>query len=487
MALCLLRAFLGLSGVQAYSHDAFGMLDGAWRIQNGQTPHADFYTPLGPAIYLLTSLGLRISNGGAEGLGYSQALAGLVLAVWIYLLSRGRLRDWSCILMCLTVLFLSLSPVSVGEPPTRISCMPYNRYGYALMALLLLEAVKEGNEFKGGLSTGAALALALFLKISYFVGGVFLFAGLLPCRKQSWERWAGLLAGSGIVSLAFCAYLRFNLIPMWNDLQMAAAARQVKLNWWIVENLRFPVAFFVLFVALSAALLWSLGQAGRARSVGIAAAATCIVGIFLLATNFQYYDLPLNALVVILILDALAGKAAPDDSRFRRQAWLLAAGSLFVLWSISYDVMSLGFGLEEKLSWKQVPHTSFDAPVLAGFRSYESGYVSFVNDGLALVRQHRRSGDTVMSLDFSNPFSYALAMKPAPGGATALHYGVNFTQAVHPLGERLFGEASLVAQAKQPSEPRLAIGIPLVYGAYLQAHFHLIGESRDWLLYRRSE
>ncbi len=73
------------------------MLDGAWRLQNGQTPHLDFYTPLGPVMYLLSELGLRLSHGGAEGLGYSQAITGGLLGIWTYWLTRRRLRPFPAI------------------------------------------------------------------------------------------------------------------------------------------------------------------------------------------------------------------------------------------------------------------------------------------------------------------------------------------------------------------------------------------------------
>src|ERR1017187_4262933 len=41
VSLCLVPAYIGLSGIQVYSHDAFGALDGAWRGLHGQKPHAD--------------------------------------------------------------------------------------------------------------------------------------------------------------------------------------------------------------------------------------------------------------------------------------------------------------------------------------------------------------------------------------------------------------------------------------------------------------
>src|SRR4051794_12500288 len=171
IAVCGLRAYAGLSGVRVYSHDAFGVLDGAWRVMHSQTPHADFYTPLGPATYWWTALGLRMASGDAAGLGWSQALAGFVAGTWMWLLARRRLRIAAAVALCVYVVLLTVDPVSVGEPPPNVSCMFYNRYGYALIALLLVEALQGGEEMADGASTGVALGIALFLKASYFVAG----------------------------------------------------------------------------------------------------------------------------------------------------------------------------------------------------------------------------------------------------------------------------------------------------------------------------
>jgi hypothetical protein len=499
-SLCLVRAYIGLSGIQVYSHDAVATLDGAWRVLHGQTPHADFYTPLGPVIYLLTAFGLLLSHGGPEGFGYSQAAAGFLLGLWMYWLGRRRLGHLPAILMCGTVVLLSLNPVCVGETPPYTSCMPYNRYGYALVALLLVEGLAgvvarlprpRKAELWGGISTGVVVATLLFLKISYFIGAVFLIAALLPCRPQTRAQWAGLFCGFGTVFLAFWAYLRFNLVPMWDDLRMVAGAKPVQHNWWIVNNLYLSVIFFVLFVGAAVAFFRARREAPTARRIGMAGILICLAGLFLLATNFQYFDLPLNAIMAVLVLQDVAALASANRSPVHKRealkrAALLLWGSLFVVGYVGYDAMGLGFGLSSKLAWEQSPHTSFSAPVLAGFRSYEKGYVDFVNDGLTLINQHRRPDDTVMSLDFSNPFSYALGMKPAPGGAITLHYGVNYTEAHHPAADRLFGEASLVIMPKKNSNPRVDLGVRAVYGPYLQAHFHPLGESREWWLYRRN-
>lgn len=498
LGLCLIRAYTGLSGVQVYSHDAFGALDGAWRVLHGQKPHADFYSPLGPVMYLVTAFGLLLSHGGAEGLGYSQAVCGGLLAWWAYRLSNSRLGHLPAILMCLTVVLLSINPSCVGEPPPSTSCMPYNRYGYALVALLLVESMDSTKsdaasaralrrtELAGGVSTGAILALLLFLKISYFVGATALTAALIPCRKQTRERWTGIFCGFLPVFLIFWCYLDFSLTPMWNDFRMVAAAKPARMSWYIFDNLYLSVAFYLAFLLAASGVLSSGGTKPSARAVRIAGVAVCLVGIFLLATNFQFYGLPLSAFMTILVLKRIGAQPLTAGSAAWKPAALLVWGSLLVAASLSYEAMGLGFGAFQKQAWEETPHSAFRAPVLAGFRSYQRSYVDLVNDGLALVNQYRRPDDTIMSLDFSNPFSYALGMLPAPGGATTLHYRGNFTDEHHPAPDRLFGQASLVMVPVVPSEAGLTSSIPRVYGPYLAVHFHRIGESPGWRIFRRN-
>ena len=486
--LCLVRASTGLSGIQVYSHDAFGTLDGAWRILHGQKPHADFYSPLGPIIYLITAGGLKLAGGGAEGFGYSQAVCAFLLTVWTYVLGRRRLGHLPAILMCLTIVLLALNPTSVGEPPPSTSCMFYNRYGYALAALLLIESAvpppdpERREEFWGGFSTGAILALLLFLKISYFAGAAALAAALLWCRPQSKARWAGAAAGFLPVFLACAAYLDFHFLPMWNDFRMVGSARTPRMTWFIVDNLYKGVAIFLTFLLLAANFLASGGAREAARRIRIAGIAVLLAGLFLLSTNFQFFGLPLCTIMVILVLRELA--VLPYHPNILKHAAFLVCGGIMVAWTLLWESMGLGFAIQAVQEWDAKPHTAFAAAALAGFRSYETGYVDLVNDGLNLLNQHRRPGDTVMSLDFSNPFSYALGMAPAPGGATTLHYRGNFSDEHHPPADRILGQASLVMMPITPSDKGLLYSIPRIYGPYLAEHFHLIGESPQWRLYR---
>src|SRR5436305_15190821 len=79
------------------------------------------------------------------------------------------------------------------------------------------------------------------------------------------------------------------------------------------------------------------------------------------------------------------------------------------------------------------PRSHIEAPLLDDFlMEGDPLYKDQVNDGLNLLRSHRRTGETVRSLDFSDPFSIALEAKPAKGGAATLQYGTTFNGAHHP-------------------------------------------------------
>jgi hypothetical protein len=342
------------------------------------------------------------------------------------------------------------------------------------------------RELWGGVSTGAILALLLFLKISYFVGEAALAAALIPCRKQGRERWAGIVCGFLLLFSIFYAYLGLTLVPMWNDLRMVSGAKPARISWFIVDNLYLSVAFYLAFIFASAAFLSSAGARPAARAVRTAGVAVCLAGLFLLSTNFQFYGLPLGGVMVALVLQQIGALPVAGNAHTLKHGALLLWGCMFVAGQLSYETMGLGFGAWQKHSWRETPHASFHADVLVGFRSFESSYVDLVNDGLSLVSRYRRPDDTVMSLDFSNPFSYSLGMRPAPGGATTLHYLGNFSESHHPTPERLFGQASLVAVPLVPTEKGLTFSVPHIYGPYLAAHFALTGESQGWRLYRHN-
>ncbi|MGC2108659.1 MAG: hypothetical protein WA655_04035, partial [Candidatus Korobacteraceae bacterium] len=174
--LCGATAFIGAVPTRIFGHDVFLSLDNGWRVINGQIPHVDFVSSWGPVWYLASALGLSLSGHSANGIGYGNAIVALIVGCWSFFLSRNRLTSSARILLGFFLAALVAAPYPLGFPFYLSShAMVYNRYGYALLGLILLECLapardsEDGREegWIGGISTGAALGLALFLKASY--------------------------------------------------------------------------------------------------------------------------------------------------------------------------------------------------------------------------------------------------------------------------------------------------------------------------------
>jgi hypothetical protein len=496
--MCILRAWTGLDGMRFWVHDAFVFLDGAWRVLNGQVPYNDFSTDIGTFMHLLNALGLVLAHGAPRGLAYAQAAMGLVIGVWAYALSYRRLSPIAAVLMTSILVLLTIAPFDVGDHPTMTSpAMVYNRYGFALVALVIIEAVCDRkpaatkiSEFLGGLSTGVIVTLLLFIKVSYFLGVGLLLCLLIKSRRQSVWRWTGLITGSIAGFVPFLIYMGWNLLPMWANLRMLAGAKHIVRGWYITEALRASLLPFFLFAFLAFVLLWRHREHIAARRVLVLSIAVAVVGMCFVVANFPGSRLPLDAVAVVIIMDRVAACFfdKPHTETLMHSAVLLW-GALFVFNSLFLDGMGVAYGVWGRWSVQSIPGSTFTAPTLAGFSSFDTGYVHFINDGLALAQQYRRPDDTIASLDFSNPFSYAFAIRPAWGGAsTGLQFRTNFDDTHKIPPDYLFGHASLLMmpQPEQFSDFTLPGNISRVYGQYIQKHFHLVGETDLWRAYRNN-
>ena len=485
-ALCLARAYVGMWGYRTYTHDAFSALDGAWRVLNGQVPHVNFYTALGPLSYIVTALGLLLAKGGSAGLAYGQAIFGAVTGFWSYSLARTRLGNVAVALVSLTTVLIAVAPTSVGEPfRSATPGMIYNRFGYALLIVFLVEAVIEPpveRTFWGGFSSGVAAALLLFLKISFLLAAGFLAVLLLPMRTQTRDRWRGVAVGAAVAALPLLLYLRFDVMAVFGDLWIAAHTKHVQYGGYLLYDIvicAFPFLLCVFSLAFSV-------KEGRERwAMILGALAVCLAGFFLLLTSWQFLSLPLNGVMAVLLLDRTIRRSAAKTAFWTPRYSVLLLLALMTLSNVSTDAMAVGFTVSQKLNAQSADLASFSPPALAGFTTAQHDYAAFVNDGVSLLNRYRRPGDSVLSLDFTNPFSYSLGMKPAWGGTPWLQYGNNFDETHGPAAERLFGDVQLVMVPKEFTDPTLISSIPRIYGPYLAAHFHLAGESASWRLYRR--
>jgi hypothetical protein len=219
LIICGATAFTGAVPTRVYGHDNFFLLDNGWRIMCGQRPHLDFFSPWGPVMFLVVGMGLTLSNASANGIGYGNAIFGLIIGLWAFWLSRDRLSAAPRFIIGLYLTLLVTAPYPLGAWPYWSShAMLYNRYGYALLGLLLVECFQQKQGMKhdngdmlGGISTGAILGIALFLKASFFAIALPLLAVSFLFGRTSIKRFFGLAFGFSIILFIMLAYLRFDI------------------------------------------------------------------------------------------------------------------------------------------------------------------------------------------------------------------------------------------------------------------------------------
>ncbi len=470
------------------------LLDGAWRMLNGQHPHIDFYSHVGFLTYLPTEIGLLLSRGTAWGFGYGQAIVGLLIGFWAYFLCRGRLADVPLTLLCVSVVLMAVAPFALGFSPMKPTPgMVYNRQGYALLALILVEAFQQAQipapkeEFGGGVSTGAVLAVLFFLKITYFAFALFFLVALLPCREQRKQRWAGIVVGCLGITLAACAYYKFHIGPLIHDLITIGGGKHIRLGWYMVDGV-LGGAIVSLALALVAALLLAAYKEYRSGlAVALAGLVIAFSGSVMILGNYEQNGFPMAVFLAVVVLNLVTLRIPATPNRFDLfQTAVLLFGSALVLGSW----VSGGLGMAFALAQRVLPHYSagFSMARLDGFTTGpdDDWYAQLVNNGVPLVNAHRRPNDTIMSLDFTNPFSYGLGMRPAYGGTPVFQFGTTFNDRFKPTPAFLIGSADLVVVPKHASDPTLDANVPRIYGPYLKSHFHEAGESRDWVLYRHN-
>ena len=465
-------AFIGAVHTKIYGHDIFVLLDNGWRVLNGQRPHVDYDSPFGPVSFLIAALGLALTGTSVNGIGIGSALFSLTIGAWCYFAARHRLRPMLLTITCLFLAALVAAPYPLGLTPFDSShAMVYNRYGYALLGLVLIG---------GGFSTGVALALALFLKASYFAAGLGLLAVAYIFRPFGRVEAMRLVAGFSLISLLLLWYLRFDVAAIARDLSMAAGARASSFGLAVIFWKTLPLAWSLLAIVLFG---W---VAQNSRSVRLPLVGALVFGadVVLLSSNSQSAGLPLVAITAILFMNEL--KPAP--------AAAIAFATILFVPQFASDLVSLGYGAFKRT--RPVDVTRFTSPRLLPLVLFESNsdpesngraFTTYVNDGVALLQRAATAQDKVLTMDMTNPFPYALGWRPPIGGVASATYNVTLSSQHHPSPSEYFGDADIVMVPKHPAHD-LSLWTPFykLYADELQHRYHLAEETDWWQLWKKT-
>ena len=502
-AICGLTVAVGMAPLRLFEHDTFFALDGAFRVLRGQVPHRDFSSAWGPLIFLMDAAGLALSGLRPVGIAYANALWGALIAVWAYRIARTRLTFGLACAAGIYTLLLIVAPFALGYSPLAFSyAMAYNRYGFALLGIILVESSDPSGR-AGAISSGAAWSLLAFLKISYAVMALpFLLIALTDSDRRR-QRLMGLCLGAGVITLLVGCYLRFDFGDMLRDLASAASGRS---RSWQLNSMfnAISIAEGVPLVLLAAVVCAKSPQGMRLR-LGTMALATLGVSGILLSTNHQAESLPLTGFAALVlanegVLRINAAGSAVDP--FRRFTVLLLMGLSLAPLTLENATSLVAAAIEEhrppvtvkdRLVCERGALLDFE-PVVSSMTSETGGpgYVDTLNDGLDLIRRRTDQDAGILAMDMFDPFNYLLDRRPPRGGIAAAAYNYVFSDAAHPSDRQFFGDARYMMVRKYSAgaqdyeiEAYHLRGLERVYGPALRERFRLIEETPHWSLWER--
>jgi hypothetical protein len=511
---CAITWGLGLAHTSIYGHDIFTFLDGSWRVSQGQVPHVDFYSAFGPIFYFTQAAGLLLAHDHIEGLVYGTVLSGLVLGVWGIAIIRARMNAVAGLFAVAFLILFWLAPFPLGEPYYLPSfAMQYNRLGYVLLSIVVVELFgkirEQPSRFDwGGLSTGIALGCLLFMKANFFAVGAVITVGAYVLRLRTRRHAAFVIAGWAVVFCVIASYLRWDLLAFWNDLRIAAGARQTRFHE-IKDSVRTAVRNVTPVVAVMGLAGIALFRPKRVRS-GVLPCLhrPLLIAILMIAADFvlslsnqQRFGFPLTIVAIMLFVDQLCQVQIESESPQRSAAGpaLLLVMAAMVLPFImdTVNAWAIHITMRQNTDWATAARINSAPLVNLVFddhsdpvwgQSEANGHIltGHINDGLQLIREHSGPNDRIACLCYDNPFPYALLRPPMEGGAAFYDYGTNFTERYTPSAERILGNADVVVYPKTEIDSLNVSTLLKICHSLLSERYHTVAESRDWVLLKKN-
>lgn len=502
--------------------DSSSLLDGGWRVYNGQRPHIDFPSHLGAVAVGMVALGMWLAGPSGTALYLAYAALFPVLTLWAWALARPRLPPVRALLFALLVGFLTVGqrPLSAGW--AAITCaMAYNRLGWALLLIMVLPLFLAARpagprrQFWEGASTGLALALLFFLKLNYCLAGAGAIVAGAALVGTSRRTLAGMGSAFVVSATLLLAYLHFDLAAYIEDIRRVAGVQSPSMR--LVEGLtmlRWNVAWLALLAVLAVVLSLPF-KAERRQWRRPLAGFLVLLGLLVCAANAQRTDIPLFGTAALILCEGFRRAAWPaaaetESDSYSRYLLGSAVAFLTVGLILAADIGSVAGMIAWKFHKDGPEELRIDAPPLRDLvYTSEDGrdgveaateiirhlgptefltpyqYAVYVNDGLHLIRPHARPDSRVLVLDWANPFSFALGLPGARGDTFCWHVERIVDEQHCPSPDRVLQEVTLVMVPKRPADISSLHVMRAVYGPAIDANFEKIGESRLWTLYAR--
>ncbi|QLY29648.1 hypothetical protein [Nocardia huaxiensis] len=507
--------------------DPFNMLDGAYRILRGQSAGADFHNPIGPLLYCLISLGMRLQDTPSlAAIGYGSVVMLAILAPIAWWVARRRLpAPYAAVFTVFTALLLvAVRPLHYATDITSYA-MLYNRWGWALFGIVLLLAcvrpVHTGARRAAiveAVLLGLLLGMLFYDKLNFFGVAVVMIvfgiiAGTAPRRPAE---LLGVAAGFGVVLggmwIGFGVSLGGYLADVADAAKTIPPGMRLQQLWTGVRDVA-PIAVLTL---LALAVLAAISRQQAATIVRLTVVIAAIGGSSLLISTLnaqERNEIPALALIPLLFVAFLgprlprwAGGPGEDQDHRWPIAAALAAAALLLIATMGVITARDGIALAGSVTrhdevvrppasqriasdhlrdyyipadsqWVTAYRTAHDVPAM-------------LNDGIALLERHNTHHDSIFTIAATDPFSFALSTPPTRGAFLWWDLDFDFNRTHYPDANQIFPDAHWIMIPRMIAGQgccQETVDVMLeLYRPYLSAHFHEADRTDNWILLARN-
>ncbi len=490
-------AMLALPGrtvTAAFTNDVLIFLDGAHRIASGQLPNRDFHTALGPLVFFIPAAGYWLT--GNLGAAMPVGMAVLLLAVMPALIGilTSRLHPPIALALGGFLILILAAPINLGGPVSLLSfAMFYNRIGWVALSLLLVMYLRPRErgvtgEVADAMAAALLLLLQFYTKATYGLVSLGFILFMLTDARQ--RRWA---AASLLLTLVAAALIEIGWGGTRQHVEDLMAAAQVSGGRDLASLVRSGLnnlADLAVFAIAAGVALWRTGSLRDLLFYGFCVTAGLLIlnqnahgwGIITLYSGTAVATELLVRLQYRRDRGAAAGRPSLADGLPLLLAFLLlppivhhgAVLARHAVLAAADAGTSLGL---PKLRDLRIPDPA-DSP------DFMTRYHESIESGGKLLLSLSPTPERVVVLDFVNPFSAGLGLRPPAGDSSWLHWGRNIDANTHPAPEVMFADAKFVMI------PKVGINsLPLqqLYGPFISRTFQLVQETDAWIVYEKRQ
>jgi hypothetical protein len=494
--------------------DNFILLDGGYRMTLGQVPGVDFTNPIGPLVYGLVSLGMRMQPvPSLAALTYGNLIFLAIAAFLAWVVTRRRIRPMYALGFTIFVglLVVAVRPLGYAADTTSYA-MLYNRFGWVLYTILLILVLMKPRSARGpltdGVILGVLLGLSFYCKVTFFLVGVGavvvgLILGTLPRRPiLGFATVGGFLA----VGVTFWLVFGIRVTGYVGDFATSVGAQGGHQR---LSMLAHSVIHTLPVTVITGLVLYGLFTRARRRGeptrplLRLSVAAAYVLGssVVVSAGNAgEKTDLPALVVIALLPIATVAPTVSSPPASRRSNPLSLGFAALLIVTAApvaARDAVSVANSVTKPPPAEQLASEHLKDFVIPVDGTWQTAYRTankvpdMINDGLALLRRHIRHTDTVAAVALTNPFSFALSLPPARGVPLWWDVDISFDHNSYPNAEQAFGNARwMMVPRMVPGQGCCQATVRAMldlYGPYLSTHYTEAERTGSWILLRRSD